>query len=85
MGNNLPASSEFHSLAFIPTYHFIANQSSKTIRDPPLPLFHAFSPQCPYSSWQTAISSQHQKAAASVVGHSNNAKRFLQDRKPRKF
>lgn len=78
-------SSKFHSLAFIPRHHFAANQSSKIIHDPPLPLLHALSPQRPYRSWQTAVCSQYQKAATSGVGHSNDAKRLLQDRKPSKF
>lgn len=65
MGNNQPATSEFRSLAFIPRHHFTANQSSKIIRDPPLPLQHAFSPECPYRSWQTAVCSWYEKATTS--------------------
>lgn len=85
MGNNQPATSEFHILAFIPRHHFTANQSSEIIHDLPLPLLYAFSPQCPYRSWQMAICSQYQKAATSGVGHSNDVKHLLQDRKPSKF
>jgi len=85
MGNNKPATSEFHSLAFIPRYHFTANQISNIIHDSPLYLLYTFSPQCPYRSWQSAVCSQHQKAATSGAGHSKVVKHLLQDRKPSMF
>lgn len=82
MGNNQPFTPEFHSLEFIPRHYFTGNQSSKIIHDPPLLLLHAFSPQCPYRSRQTAACSQYQKAATAAVGHSNDAKHLLQEENP---
>lgn len=70
---------------FIPRHRSTANQSLKIIHNPPLPLLHTFSPQCPYRSWQKAVWSWHQKAVASGAGHSKDEKLFLQDRNPVNF